>query len=260
MFRCIRSRTSAGFAGLLLGRPYGPESTHIGRFEDTMPNHTELHMATSKWTPGRPEFKALRAQYDRPETQKWIRSIPRDLGQIPRDYIIRLLYFNQPCTTDTLWTLAKADDACPLDSKRHMKMVMKIATLQNWIIFEKNQTNNLYYATVHPNKSKEAQDLLYQHRRKMELAETESAKKVDEVKKQVKTKRSEGLDMAITQLQHQLITCVVKLQEHNPALIKELPCVTESGGINFHWYDNQRRIAKQQQEEEEVSGEEEAKQ
>lgn len=248
MFRCARSRISASFTGLLLARPYGPESTHIRVWADSMPNYTEHHMATSKYVRHRPEFMALRTQYEQNEKHKFLRSIPRDLGQVPRDYLIRLLYFNQPCTTDTLWTLAKADNACPLDSKRHLKQVMKIATLQNWVIFEKNQTNNLYYATVHSNKSKEAQDLLYQHRRKLEVSEKDGEKKVVEVKKQEKTKRSEGLDMAITQLQQQLITCVVKLQEHNPALIKELPCVTEKGGINFHWYDNQRRLATQQEE------------
>jgi hypothetical protein len=239
MQRPITSTFFLRRTAILLARPVGPVQTDIHVYKDRMINRTESVMAQGTWH--RPEYMSARFQNAGPMTQHKLRAIPRDLGQIPREYIIRLLYFNQPCTVDTLWTLSKADESCPFDSKKHMKQVLKIATLQDWVVYEKNQTNNLYFASVHPSKAKEAQDLLYVQRKQTEMAEREAAKKADAARQESKTKRNEGLDMAIQQLQHQLITCVVKLQEHDPALIEKLACVTPNGGIDFHWYNEERK-------------------
>ena len=222
----------------LLARPFGPLSIKSNHMMDNVPNRTEKAMA--EMMHGRPEFASMRRTYARPMKQSKIRAIPRDLGTVPRDHAIRLLFFNQPCTVETLWQLAKSDDSCPFDSKKHLKSVLTIARMQNWIVYEKNQTNNIFYCSVHPGKAKEAQELLYAQRSQFEARERQAAKQKVEDARVAKVLRGEALDAAIQQMQQQLMTAVVKLQEHNPDLIQQLSCVAEDGAVNFHWYDPDR--------------------
>lgn len=229
-------------ANALLGRPCGPLATRHRPLLDSS-NRSEVAMATS--AKGPLDFASIRRANLLPMKTTGLRACPRDLGQVPRDYLLRLLVFNQPCPTDTLWELAKADDNCPLDSKKHLKMVLKIASLQGWLLYEKNQTNNNFYAKIHPARAKEAQELLYQHRHELEVAERERVVQEAAEKAETKERQRAALDVAIHMAQQQLINAVVKLQEHSPDLIQKLPCVTNEGGINFHWYDATRASAQQ---------------
>lgn len=68
-----------------------------------------------------------------------LKAMPRDIGRIPRDFVLSVVYQNQPCEVDKLWDMCSTDPRCVLDSKRHLRAVLKQAREEGWITFEKSQ-------------------------------------------------------------------------------------------------------------------------
>lgn len=72
------------------------------------------------------------------EEQKFkLRPMPRDTGKIPRDFVLSVLYRQQPCPVDQLWQKCAEDASCVLDSKRHLRDVLKAAREEGFLTFER---------------------------------------------------------------------------------------------------------------------------
>lgn len=69
-----------------------------------------------------------------------LKAMPRDTGKIPRDFLLTVLYRHQPCEIDKLWDLCSADPRCVLDSKRHLRAVLKQAREEGFLTLEKAPT------------------------------------------------------------------------------------------------------------------------
>jgi hypothetical protein len=73
-----------------------------------------------------------------PEQRLAIKPLPRDTGRVPRNFVLRLLYLNQPVVMDDLWNLCTNEAGCVLDSKRHLREVLKTCRDESFVYFDRH--------------------------------------------------------------------------------------------------------------------------
>ncbi|KAG8347547.1 hypothetical protein ERJ75_001027200 [Trypanosoma vivax] len=218
----------------LLNRPKGPQGLRPGKeYRLTVPYRSEvtmLRLANNK------AFNCnIRELYKKPLLMSNIKSIPRDLGEIPRNYVLKLLFFHQPARLVDLWTICKEYDDVPLDSAKHLRLVLKIAKLQRWVYAEKNQTNNLYYYYIHQSRMREVQEMVRVsdiRKREEESLQVENEQALLREKQQ---RDQVALDEKIVALQNILISNIAQIREFDPAYVCEKQYVTEGGVVNVVW-------------------------
>lgn len=181
----------------------------------------------------------IRELFKKPLERNNIKAIPRDLGELPRNFVVKLLFFHQPLRLLDLWEVCKLRDDIPLDSAKHLRLVLKVAKMQRWVYAEKNQTNNLYYYYIHQSRSHEVQAMVRQdelEKRSREAAEEAAAEATREAQKS----QDEGrIDDSIAALQNMLVRNIGQIQAFDPTYVAAKPYVTESGAVNcaWHWHE-----------------------
>lgn len=174
-------------------------------------------------------------------------AIPRDLGEIPRDYILKNLQRNEPITLQRLFEIIKEKPDCPVDSRRHLRQVLRVARLQNWVYTEKNQTDNRWYYYIHPQKRHAMQDLLRLEREDEKAVEREQAETAAQRIADASNAQSAALDATIQALQRDLIRNVSKIREFEPEYAASLPCSTPTGAVNVVWHRGESSQAAEDQ-------------
>lgn len=188
---------------VLLGRPKGPPGLRPGKeYRYTVPYRSEVAMLSLQ---NQPKFNAnIRELFKKPLEANNIKAVPRDLGEIPRQFVVRQLFLHQPVRLLDLWEQCKQQDDVPLDSVKHLRLVLKIAKLQRWVYTEKNQTDNLYYYYLHRSRSHEVQEMI----RLRDIAKKEEESLVErkraEEEKELALQRQEALEDSI-RIVHQLL-------------------------------------------------------
>lgn len=218
-----------------LNRPKGPPGQRPGReYRLTVPYRTEVTMLRES---GYKRFNSnIRELFKKPLEMNNIKAIPRDLGELPRNYLVKLLFFHQPIRLLDFWEVCKQHDDVPFDSARHMRQVMKIAKLQKWIYAEKNQTNNLYYFYVHQSRTHEVQQMVRQDEiRKREREAQEAAEALQRAEAQ-RERDAQNLDDRIVALQNTLVSNMGHIRAFDPAYVDGKPYVMDSGAVNCAWH------------------------
>jgi hypothetical protein len=165
-----------------------------------------------------------------------LRAMPRDLGELPRNYALKLLLYHQPALLLDLWEACKSHDDVPFDSSKHLREVLKIARVQNWVYVEKNQTNNRYYYHIHPSKTAEVNAMIRADIVRKQNEE-EAAQQQQKAQREADELRAElARDQAIAMLQAQLIDNLAKIDSFDPEFAKSHACVEEDGSINVAWH------------------------
>lgn len=225
-----------------LARPYGPLGRRIERdlrLADTY--RTEVCMITHD---RRAHFNSnVRARWQMGIQASGSYAIPRDLGEIPREYILKNLQRNEPITLQRLFEVIKEKPDCPVDNRRHLRQVLRIARLQNWVYTEKNQTDNRWYYYIHPQKRPAMQELLRGEREAEKAVEREESETAARRIQDASNAQSAALDATIEALQRDLIKNVSKIREYDPEHANELPCSTPSGAVNLVWHRATARAA-----------------
>ena len=163
-------------------------------------------------------------------------AIPRDLGEIPRTYLLRTLFVNQPALQADLWQLLKDRDDCPFDSYAHLDMTLRVALHQNWVVREKNQSDRKWYLSVHPQRGDDIAAALAEGRNAEREAEAGAEAAAAAAAEERHATRREAVAAAIRDLQHQIAVNVAVLTEQDRTLLKELPYVQPDGSIDYCWY------------------------
>lgn len=171
---------------LRLSRPKGPPGLRPGReYRYIVPYRSEvamLSLATYKQLNSN-----IRELFKKPLEMNNIKAIPRDLGEIPRNFAISLLFMHQPIRLLDLWELCKNYDDVPLDSAKHLRLVLKICKLQKWVYCEKNQSDNNYYYYLHRSRNHEVQEMIHQKevesKQRERAEEAAASKRVEEANK-----------------------------------------------------------------------------
>ncbi|RHW74249.1 hypothetical protein DPX39_010017200 [Trypanosoma brucei equiperdum] len=219
---------------MLLNRPKGPQGLRPGKeYRLTVPYRSEVTML--RLANHKAINSNIRELFKKPLVMNNIKAIPRDLGEIPRDYVLRLLFFHQPIRLVDLWTICKEHDDVPLDSAKHLRLVLKIAKLQRWVYAEKNQTNNLYYYYVHQSRMQEVQQMV--RASEVRKKEQESLREIEaeKLRMEEQERRKVALDENIVALQNALVSNIAQIQEFDPGFARSKPYVTESGAVNVGW-------------------------
>lgn len=164
-----------------------------------------------------------------------LRAVPRDLGEIPRNYALKSLFLQQPVKLLDLWESLKQRDDIPFDSSKHLRNVLKIAGKMKWVYAEKNQTNNMWYYYIHQSRVAEVQEMIRQDT--ILGKERERQKDIQQVQEaeSLEAERSAALDASIMALQNMLVQNVATIAEFDPEYTRGLPFVTESGSVNVAW-------------------------
>lgn len=201
------------FTVRLLSRPKGPPGLRPGReYRYTVPYRSEVAMLSLA---KQPKFNSnIRELFKKPLESNNIKAIPRDLGEIPRKFVMCLLFLHQPIRLLDLWEQCKQQNDVPLDSAKHLRLVLKIAKLQRWVYTEKNQADNLYYFYLHRSRSHEVQEMIRQQEIAMKEEEVLKEKKKAEEEREAASKREEAMADSIRLMQ--------MLVEQNIAQIRTL--------------------------------------
>lgn len=218
-----------------LNRPKGPLGQRPGKeYRLTVPYRSEVTMLRET---GFKKFNSnIRELFKKPLEQNNIKAVPRDLGELPRNYVVKLLFFHQPVRLLDLWEICKQHDDVPLDSARHLRLVMKIAKVQKWVYAEKNQSNNMYYFYVHQSRTHEVQQMVRQD--EIAKREREAAAAAAEVRKAEaqRERAAQSLDDRIVALQNTLVSNMGHIRAFDPSFVEKKPYVMESGAVNCAWH------------------------
>ena len=186
---------------------------------------------------GRKHINAnLRTVFKRGLGRAGLMGIPRDVGEIPRNYVIKVLQKNEPVTILQLFSHLKEHDDCPVDSQRHLRFVLRVARMQDWLYVEKNQTNNQWYYYTHPKKKAAIQELLLQEREDTKETNHNDALILKSAKKNAENHREEYLDRMITAMQKKLADNVCTLRDYDPEFVEGLPYNCSNGAVNVAWH------------------------
>lgn len=203
------------FTVRLLSRPKGPPGLRPGKeYRYTIPYRSEVAMLSLA---NQPKFNSnIRELFKKPLESNNIKAIPRDLGEIPRQFVMCQLFLHQPVRLLDLWEHCKHHDDIPLDSVKHLRLVLKMAKLQRWVYTEKNQTDNLYYYYLHRSRSHEVQELIRQ--RDIAKKEEESLSEKRKVKEEQERaiQREEALGDSIRMVRRLLAQNVAHLRTFDP--------------------------------------------
>ncbi|CAG9573142.1 conserved hypothetical protein [Leishmania major strain Friedlin] len=216
-------------------RPKGPPGLRPGKeYRLTVPYRSEVTMIRQA---GFKKFNSnIRELFKKPLEQNNIKAVPRDLGELPRNYVVKLLFFHQPIRLLDLWELCKQRNDVPLDSARHLRLVLKIAKLQKWVYAEKNQTDNLYYYYVHQSRTHEVQQMVRQDEFVKRARETEAKVQAMRKEEERQARQAESLDDRIIALQNTLVSNVGHIRAFDPAFVDAKPYAMESGAVNCAWH------------------------
>lgn len=178
----------------------------------------------------------VRELYKLPLRKNNLMAIPRDLGEIPRNYVLKLLLLHQPIRLLDFWEVCKQQDDVPLDSAKHLRLVLKIAALQKWVYAEKNQSNNLYYYYIHQGRAQEVQALLRADELARRAAEADAeGQRIREEQEAVQREES-TLEDNIVMMQNLLVSNTARLRLFDPAYVDSLPFVNDDGVIDCTWH------------------------
>lgn len=196
-----------------LSRPKGPPGLRPGNeYRYVVPYRSEvamLSLATHKKINCN-----IRELFKKPLEANNIKAIPRDLGELPRYFVVSLLFMHQPIRLLDLWELCKQHNDVPLDSAKHLRLVLKIAKIQKWVYCEKNQSDNFYYYYLHRSRTHEVQEMI--HEREINLKAMERAMEADASRHAEETEKEKdhALDESIMQIQRLIDENMTKLSGH----------------------------------------------
>lgn len=228
-----------------LGRPKGPPGQVPGKEHRlVVPYRSEVTMLRLC---GFKRFNSnVRELYKQPLMRNNLKAIPRDLGELPRNYVVKQLFFHQPVRLLELWEVLKAKDDVPIDSAKHLRLVLKIAKAQRWVYAEKNQSNNYYYYYIHRSRVHEVQDMIRQDEVARKSEEAKQEAEATRKKQQEEDRNRTMLDESIQLLQSLLVNNLAAIQSHDPQYCQERPYVTEDGVVDVTWHwEGAAEVAKQ---------------
>lgn len=69
------------------------------------------------------------------------RMFPRDVGRVPRDFVLRVLFTEQPVPVEDLWSACNSDSECVLEGKNHLRQILKQCRDEGFLVFEKQSVD-----------------------------------------------------------------------------------------------------------------------
>lgn len=198
-----------------LSRPKGPPGLRPGKaYRYTVPYRSEVAMLSLA---NHAKFNTnIRELFKKPLEANNIKAIPRDLGEIPRNFVVRLLSLHQPIRLVDLWEICKENEDVPIDSAKHLRLVLKIAKMQKWVYTEKNQTDNLYYYHLHKSRTHEVEEMIRQDEVLAKEKERQYEMATEKRLKDEMEKRATAIDDSIRMVEKLIADNIKQIRTFDP--------------------------------------------
>lgn len=176
-----------------------------------------------------------------PEQRFTLRAMPRDTGRIPRNYVLGVLYRNQPADVQSLWEHCCADPATVLDSKRHLREVLKQARSEGFIHFERagGSDEGEWMCLITRERYEEVKGMVsMEPSAALEggVMKGEAANDTEAYAKEFSTMNRDEKEIHLSKLREQVGLTSGKLREHTRTEVDYLPYTDLNGKVNFMWW------------------------
>ena len=178
-----------------------------------------------------------------PDNFRWHRHIfdhvalPRGTSGKPMNFVLSVLFYNQPCRLDSLWTKCLEVPGIPLDSRRHLRQVTHQARMEGWIYFEKKEDTH-WYVYFAPDRYEEVKFLVNSWRQDWIESIGDSAKHAASSKEvvNVDSEKAEAKKEHMDHIRQALVDANKRLGDHERTTIDYLPYTDPNGKVNFMWW------------------------
>ncbi|EKG05852.1 hypothetical protein TCSYLVIO_003064 [Trypanosoma cruzi] len=173
------------------------------------------------------------------------KAIPRDFGKIPRDFVLSVLYRHQPCEVSGLWEHCTSDPGVVLDSKRHLREVLKQARDEGFVSFERDPVSNEWLCFVTRERFEEVRQIAGAKAEASEVysglrgsSATETSSYTERFKEMNEMAREEHA----RRLEEEVKTTTKHLRSFQRKEVDYLPYTDLNGKVNFMWWYETRDV------------------
>ena len=180
--------------------------------------------------------------------QKWtMKPLPRDTGRIPRDFVLTVVYKAQPVNVAELWGLCTCESGCVLDSKRHLRDVLKQAREEGFLVFERDEATDAWSCSLTRERFEEVRSMVTEDAATQTAAHAglrgKSADKTTELAAAFQhMDRSEKLDH-VDKLREALRDSNAQVEQFQRTEAEYLPYTTLNGKVDFMWWYESRDVS-----------------
>jgi len=155
------------------------------------------------------------------------------------EFVLAILYYNQPVQIKNLWDLCRSIPLVPLDSRRHLRQVIHQARLEGWIHFEK--TDRIWMAYPTRERYNELKTTVCEWREKwLKQQGSKNYNKNmpcgDTLLSFANRLPASDTDVHYDRIGEQLNRIKPMLNKHEHTKIAYLPYTDPNGKVNFMWW------------------------
>ncbi|KAG5497771.1 hypothetical protein GH5_02561 [Leishmania sp. Ghana 2012 LV757] len=167
------------------------------------------------------------------------KAMPRDTGKIPRDFVLSVLYRNQPCEVSSLWEHCMSDPQIVLDSKRHLREVLQQARAEGFISFEKDAVTDRWVCHLTRERFEEVRALVGA---RVETLDTysglrgASATETSAYSEGFREMNEDAKHEHLRLLSEQVADTTAHLRKFQRMEMDYLPYTDLNGKVNFMWW------------------------
>ncbi|KAG5498484.1 hypothetical protein JKF63_02770 [Porcisia hertigi] len=167
------------------------------------------------------------------------RPMPRDVGKIPRDFVLSVLYRNQPCEVASLWEHCINDPQIVLDSKRHLREVLQQARAEGFVSFEKDAVTDRWVCQLTRERFEEVRALVGARSEAQDLysgLRGASATETSVYSESFREMNEEAKREHLRLLSEQVADTTAHLRKFQRMEMDYLPYTDLNGKVNFMWW------------------------
>nr|CCC90852.1 conserved hypothetical protein [Trypanosoma congolense IL3000] len=173
------------------------------------------------------------------------KAIPRDVGTIPRNFVLSVLYRHQPCEVGSLWEYCTHDPDIVLDSKRHLREVLKQAREEEFITFERDTTSSEWLCFLTRERYEEVRQIAAAKAEATSLQSNirgSAATDTSTFCEKFKEMNGEAKEAHLQRLRKEVADTTRHLRRFQQRDIDYLPYTDLNGKVNFMWWYESRDV------------------
>ena len=165
------------------------------------------------------------------------KALPRGTSGKPMNFVLSVLFYNQPCKLENLWSKCLEVPGIPLDSRRHLRQVTHQARMEGWIHFEKKEDTH-WYVYFNPDRYEEVKYLVQSWRSDWldkisgNPGQSTAFESIQTVAKSDETNKKSHMD----HVRKALVDANKRLGDFERTTIDYLPYTDPNGKVNFMWW------------------------
>ena len=182
--------------------------------------------------------------------QRWaMRALPRDSGRVPRDFLLSVVYKAQPVNVADLWELCTTEAGCVLDSKRHLREVLKAAREEGWVLFEKDESTQSWTCSLTRERFEEVRHMVNEDAATQTAAHAglrgKAADRTTEISTAFEHMSEAEQGEHLRKLREALKASNAMVEKFQRTEVDYLPYTSLNGRVEFMWWYESRDVSNQ---------------